>query len=132
MPNEIKALYNEALSVLDLSPKAAAALMRLAIQNLMPLIGADKGNLDKNIAKLVGEGLLLEVQQALDYCRVIGNNAVHPNELNLDDTPDMARAMFDMINFIVEEKIAKPKRVKELFDRLPSGALEAIEKRDGK
>lgn len=132
MPDEIKSLYNEALSVLDLSPKAAAALMRLAIQNLMPFIGADKGNLDKSISKLVSEGLPLKIQQALDYCRVIGNSAVHPNELNLDDTPDMAHAMFNMINFIVEKKIAEPKRVEEFFGRLPSGAKEAIEKRDGK
>ncbi|MBV5279598.1 MAG: DUF4145 domain-containing protein [Campylobacteraceae bacterium] len=132
MPIDIKSLYNEALSVVDLSPKASAALLRLAIQNLMPLIGANIGKLDKDIAKLVSEGLPEEIQQALDYCRVIGNNAVHPNELNLDDTPEMAHAMFEMINFIVEEKIAKPKRVKELFSRLPTGAIEAIEKRDKK
>lgn len=132
MPDEIKSLYNEALSVVDLSPKASAALLRLAIQNLMPLIGANIGKLDKDIAKLVSEGLPQEIQQALDFCRVIGNNAVHPNELNLDDTPEMAHAMFEMINFIVEEKIAKPKRVKELFSRLPTGAIEAIEKRDKK
>lgn len=132
MPNEIKALYDEALSIIDLSPKASSALLRLAIQNLMPLIGANIGKLDKDIAKLVSEGLPEEIQQALDFCRVIGNNAVHPNELNLDDTPEMAHAMFEMLNFIVEEKIAKPKRVKELFARLPTGALEAIEKRDKK
>lgn len=132
MPESIKSLYDEALSVVDLSPKASAALLRLAIQNLMPLIGANIGKLDKDIAKLVSEGLPQEIQQALDFCRVIGNNAVHPNELNLDDTPEMANAMFEMLNFIVEEKIAKPKRVKELFARLPTGALEAIEKRDKK
>lgn len=132
MPNEIKALYDEALTIIDLSPKASAALLRLAIQNLMPLIGANTGKLDKDIAKLVSEGLPKEIQQALDFCRVIGNNAVHPNELNIDDTPEMAHAMFEMLNFIVEEKIAKPKRVKELFARLPAGALTAIEKRDKK
>lgn len=132
MPESIKSLYDEALSIIDLSPKASSALLRLAIQNLMPLIGANIGKFDKDIAKLVSEGLPQEIQQALDFCRVIGNNAVHPNELNLDDTPEMAHAMFEMLNFIVEEKIAKPKRVKELFARLPTGALDAIEKRDKK
>lgn len=57
--------------------------------------------------------------EALDYCRVIGNNAVHPNEINLDDTPEMVHTMFEMINFIVEEKIAKPKRIKDMFNKLP-------------
>ena len=132
MPEEIKSLYMEALSVIDLSPKASSALLRLALQNLMPLIGANTGKINEDIAKLVREGLPEEIQQALDYCRVIGNNAVHPNELNLDDTPEMAHAMFEMINFIVEEKIAKPKRIKELFSKLPTGAKEAIDKRDKK
>lgn len=132
MPEEIKSLYMEALSVIDLSPKASSALLRLALQNLMPLIGANTGKINEDIAKLVREGLPEEIQQALDYCRVIGNNAVHPNELNLDDTPEMAHAMFEMINFIVEEKIAKPKRIKEFFSKLPTGAKEAIDKRDKK
>ncbi len=132
MPEEIKSLYIEASSVLDLSPKAGAALMRLALQNLMPLIGANIGKLDKDIAKLVADGMPAEIQQALDYCRVVGNNAVHPNELNLDDTPDMVTTMFEMINFIVEEKIAKPKRIAEMFSKLPKGAIDSITKRDSK
>ncbi len=132
MPEEIKSLYNEALSVIDLSPKSAGALLRLAIQHLMPLIGANTGKLDKDIAKLVSEGLNEQIQQALDYCRVIGNNAVHPNEINLDDTPDMVHTMFEMINFIIEEKIAKPNRIKEIFKKLPVGAIASIEKRDNK
>lgn len=132
MPEEIKSLYNEALSVVDLSPKSAGALLRLAIQHLMPLIGVNTGKLDKDIAKLVSEGLNEQVQQALDYCRVIGNNAVHPNEINLDDTPDMVHTMFEMINFIIEEKIAKPNRIKEIFKKLPLGAIASIEKRDNK
>lgn len=132
MPEKIKSLYDEALSVVDLSPKAAGALLRLAIQHLMPLIGANTGKLDKDIAKLVSEGLPEQVKQALDYCRVIGNNAVHPNEINLDDTPKMAHTMFEMINFIVEEKIAKPNRIKEMFNKLPAGAIASIEKRDAK
>lgn len=132
MPEKIKSLYDEALSVVDLSPKAAGALLRLAMQHLMPLIGANTGKLDKDIAKLVSEGLPEQVKQALDYCRVIGNNAVHPNEINLDDTPEMAYTMFEMINFIVEEKIAKPNRIKEMFNKLPAGAIASIEKRDAK
>lgn len=132
MPEEIKTLYIEASSVLDLSPKAGAALMRLALQNLMPLIGANIGKLDKDIAKLVADGMPEQIQQALDYCRVVGNNAVHPNELNLDDTPEMVTIMFEMINFIVEEKIAKPKRIAEMFSKLPKGAIDSITKRDSK
>lgn len=70
------------------------------------------------------------IQQALDICRVVGNNAVHPGELDIKDTPEIAQQLFKMINFIVEDRITKPKEVQELFAQLPSGAVEAIAKRD--
>ena len=70
------------------------------------------------------------VQQALDYCRVIGNNAVHPGEINIDDDPNVAHSMFEMINFIVEDRITRPKKIAELYSALPEGAIKAVKKRD--
>lgn len=70
------------------------------------------------------------VQQALDYCRVVGNNSVHPGEINLNDTPEIAYSLFEMVNFIVEDRIARPKQVQALYNQLPQGARNAIEKRD--
>ena len=74
----------------------------------------------------------MEVQQALDYCRVIGNNGVHPGEIELNDNPEITNSLFEMINFIVEDRISRPKKVAELYNILPKGALEAVEKRDAK
>jgi hypothetical protein len=70
------------------------------------------------------------VQQALDYCRVVGNNSVHPGEINLNDTPEIANSLFEMVNFIVEDRIARPKQVQALYGQLPQAARDAIEKRD--
>jgi hypothetical protein len=78
----------------------------------------------------VKKGLPVEVQQALDYCRVVGNNGVHPGEIELTDNPKIAHSLFEMINFIVEDCIARPKKVAELYGKLPQGALKAVEKRD--
>jgi len=100
------------------------------VQKLLPELGEKGGNINTDIASLVTKGLPTEVQQALDYCRVVGNNAVHPGELNLDDTPDVAHNLFSMINFIVDDRISRTKRVKEFYEKLPSAAREAIEKRD--
>ncbi len=132
MPEECIVEYNEARDIVARSPKAAAALMRLGIQKLTAVIGEEGSNINDDIGSLVKKGMPVEVQQALDYCRVIGNNAVHPGELNIDDDPNIAHSLFEMMNFIVEDRITKPKKIDELYNVLPKGALKAVEKRDEK
>jgi hypothetical protein len=61
---------------------------------------------------------------------VVGNNAVHPGEINLNDTPDIAQNLFRMINFIVQDRITRPREVDELYNQLPEESRKAIEKRD--
>ncbi|MDO9221936.1 MAG: DUF4145 domain-containing protein, partial [Thiobacillus sp.] len=89
-------------------------------------------NINDEIGNLVKAGLPVEVQQALDYCRVIGNNAVHPGEISIDDDPSISYSLFEMVNFVVEDRITKPKKIAELYRKLPQGALTAVEKRDSK
>ncbi len=132
MPKECQSEYNEARDIVARSPRAASALLRLLIQKLMPILGEKGKNINDDISNLVSKGLPVQVQQALDYCRVIGNNAVHPGEINLNDTPDIAVNLFGMINFIIDDRITRPKEIQKLYDQLPDGARKAIEKRDGK
>jgi len=122
--------YNEARDIVYRSPRAAAALLRLCLQKLMQELGEQGKNINDDIGSLVKKGLPIEVQQALDYCRVIGNNGVHPGEIELTDNPDISHSLFEMINFIIEDRISRPKRVASLYSILPEGALKAVEKRD--
>ena len=130
LPESCIADYDEARDIVARSPKAGAALLRLVLQNLMVELGEKGKNINEDIASLVKKGLPIEVQQALDYCRVVGNNSVHPGEIIIDDDPSIAHSLFEMINFIVEVRIAQPKKVAELYNILPEGALKAVEKRD--
>ncbi len=93
-------------------------------------LGEKGKNINDDIASLVKKGLPVFVQQSLDFCRVVGNNAVHPLEISLDDTPETALAFFDTLNIIVESQIAMPRRIAEQYEQLPEGARAAIEKRD--
>ena len=66
----------------------------------------------------------------MDVLRVVGNNAVHPGQIELKDDKATALKLFDALNLVVERLISTPKKIGELFQGLPDGALEQIEKRD--
>ena len=131
LPEEIKADYEEARSILTLSPRGAAALLRLAIQKLCRHLGETGKNLNKDIANLVKKGLPAKIRQSLDIVRVIGNNAAHPGRIDLKDDTETASRLFQLVNLIADEMISQPKQVDELYTRLPQSQREAIAKRDG-
>ena len=130
MPPEIKADYTEAALIVNKSPRGAAALLRLAIQKLIVHLGGTGQNLNDDIAALVKKGLPVQVQQALDVVRVIGNSAVHPGQIDTNDA-EVAAQLFPLINVIVEYQISLPSRINDLYSSLPEGARAAISKRDG-
>jgi hypothetical protein len=132
LPSEIARDYDEASSILDLSPRGAAALIRLAIQKLSKHLGQPGKNINDDIKALVANGLDPRVQKALDAVRVIGNNAVHPGHIDLRDDRATAESLFRLLNLIAEKMITEPKHVNEVYDALPEEARKAIEKRDGK
>jgi hypothetical protein len=61
--------------------------------------------------------------------RVVGNNAVHPGQIDLKDDKAMALNLFALLNLIVERRLTVQKRIDELYKGLPEGARAAIEKR---
>jgi len=130
MPEAIRADYEEASNIVSKSSRGACALLRLSVQKLCEELGYTSGNINKDIGKMVEDGLPVQIQQALDVVRVVGNNAVHPGELSKEDVDGIAMAIFYLINEIIEDRIAKPKRIAELYKKLPTGALDAIQRRD--
>ncbi len=132
MPYDVREDFVEAREIVNVSPRGAAALLRLSLQKLTIHLGEKGENLNSDIANLVKKGLPEKIQQALDAIRVIGNNAVHPGQIDLNDNQDTAITLFELINLIIEVMIAQPKRVASVYNNLPQSALDAINKRDGK
>jgi hypothetical protein len=130
MPDDVKADYVEARGICNLSPRGAAALLRLAIQKLCKYLGESGANINTDIGALVKKGLPVQIRKALDVVRVSGNNAVHPGELDLGDKPEVVTALFGLVNLIVDNRIAEPRRIDALYGALPSGARDGIDKRD--
>lgn len=131
MPEDVKADYLEAREVAHASPRAAAALLRLGIEKLCKRLGGEGKSINADIGALVKKGLPVEVQQALDVVRVVGNNAVHPGELSVDDVAAVSDSLFGLVNFIVENQITQRNAIKSMFTALPEGAQAAVAKRDG-
>ena len=132
MNEQIKADYIEAGTVFSDSPRAAAALLRLALQKLCRQLGEKGENINEDIKKLVAKGLNPLVQKSLDALRITGNNAVHPGEINLEEEPEKVLKLFDLLNFIANKMITEPREIESFYSALPDGALDAVKKRDGK
>ena len=132
MPDDSAKWYNEARSIVNKSPAGACALLRLSLQCLMPHIGGEGKNINNDIATLVKKRLSDKIQQALDTCRVIGNEAVHPGQIDFDDTPEIANTIFKCLNFIVDEMISKPREIESAFEDLPDDKKKHINDRDKK
>ena len=132
LPDDIRADYLEASSILDDSPRGAAALLRLCIQKLCKSLGESGQNINHDIKSLVEKGLDVRVQQALDVVRVVGNHAVHPGQIDLRDNRATATNLFDLVNLVTEIMISQPMHVHKMYDNLPKSDRDSIERRDQK
>jgi len=132
LPEGIIKDFEEARDIVGLSPRGAAALLRLCIQKLCIFLGEKGKNIDEDIASLVKKGLNPLVQKSLDIVRVIGNEAVHPGVIDLNDDRDTANELFDLVNSMADQMISHPKSVQELYGKLPETKRKAIEERNGK
>ncbi len=132
LPDDIRRDYDEAGTILNASPRGASALLRLAIQKLCVHLGEPGKNINDDIGALVAKGLSVTVQRALDAVRVVGNNAVHPGNIDMTDNREAAEILFRLVNLITEKMISEQKHVDEFYQGLPEGIRLEIERRNQK
>lgn len=131
MPESVRRLYEEAGLIYNKSPRAACALLRLAVDQLCRELGEPNENINNNIGFLVKKGLSLNIQKALDTVRVIGNKAVHPGQIAIDvDDVNTAKMLMRLLNMIVKSLITEPRELEEVYGLLPKSTREAIKRRD--
>jgi hypothetical protein len=130
MPSDVRADYEEARTILNASPRGAAALLRLALQKLCAHLGEAGKDINKDIGQLVTKGLPVRIQQALDIVRVVGNESVHPGELDMRDDRDTVMSLLRLINVIIEDRITQPRQIAEMYKTLPPAKADGIAIRD--
>jgi hypothetical protein len=129
-PTDILEDYEEAATLLFHSPRACAALLRLSTEKVVRHLEPSCKDLNDGIKTLVEKGLPELLQKSLDSLRVVGNNAVHPGQMDAKDSQAVALELFDAFNLVVEYTIAQPTKIKELYEKIPDGAKAAIDRRD--
>lgn len=114
--------YNEACLILNLSPKASAALSRRCLQSILrDKAGVKKGDLANEIQQVIdGKTLPSHLSESIDAIRNIGNFAAHPLkstatgeiiEVEVGEAEwllDVLEALFDF--YFVQPAILKAKR----------------------
>lgn len=131
MSAPVRAIYEEARAVASASPRAAAALLRVAVEMLVDHLEPGKAKLNSKIGKLVERGLDPQIQQMLDTVRVFGNEGgAHSGKINMNEQPEVLGMLMFCVNTIVEGMITYPKRIAEVYSTLPVEQRKGIEDRD--
>jgi hypothetical protein len=117
MPEEVREVYLEARRTLDASPRAASALLRLAIQGLISHLG-ETDDIAESLEYLNRRGLDEKIQVALRQVRMVGEGAVEPGMIDSGDGEETARVLFEILNLIVDALMVQPRRVDEMLGKL--------------
>lgn len=115
VPPSLSGDYRESAAVLDVSPKASAALSRRCLQNtIRQVTHIQRPNLVDEIEELSGTGLIsARLAGELDAVRKIGNFAAHPLKdtqtgMVLDVEPGEAEWTLDLLDRLFDELIVQP------------------------
>jgi hypothetical protein len=124
MPPQIRELYEEARGVLPASPRASAALLRVALEGLLEEAGYRQGRLADRLEKARKDSKLSKnTYELAETLRYAGNAAVHYEPWKIDPSQgeedrEMVYRLFVFVNDVTEELIAEPRRNREAARKL--------------
>ena len=132
MPKKIQEIYSEARNIIQFSPRASCVLLRLCVEEICDDVQAKGNDLNEKIAYLVSQGLHKRIKDSLDAVRVIGGQAAHPLQLQINEKPEIAEILFKLINTISSWAYTEKKELDVIDKLIPRSKKEAIRKRDKK
>ena len=134
MPDELSEDYEEAQAVAGISPRSAAALLRLLLEKLCKMYLSESHpkitKLNNMIGLLVQEGAPEYIQKTCDILRVTGNETVHAGIIDIRDNPKSVNILFELVNIVADYFHMKHKEIPKLYEELPDKKLKEIEIRD--
>ena len=132
VPKKFSDDYGEGCIVLADSPKAAAALGRRCLQNLLrEVAGVKPGNLANEIQEVIDSGKLpSDLNESIDAVRNIGNFAAHPLKSQhsgeiLDVLPGEAEWTLDVLEDLFDFYFVRPAQRKKKRDELNAKLVDA-------
>lgn len=116
MPEDVKAIFIEALSIANKSPRAACALLRLCTEKLCLHLGA---NQHKNLAEKIKEiSTNPDVINLLEACRIAGNKAVHPALVDITENDViLVKNLAKFINLVITTTITTQRLAEDIKNR---------------
>lgn len=114
MPEKAREIFCEAQAVIGKSPRASCALLRMCLEVLVNELNGKGKNLYERIESL---NLPPELNEVFKACRIIGNQAAHPGEINFDpqEGKDLANKLSGFINLIVSFLISPKIQAKKIL-----------------
>jgi hypothetical protein len=131
-PDFVRELWDEARQVAALSPRSAAALLRLALQLLLDHLQPGHKTIDAAIAAAYANDTPGGIVMAMDYVRVTGNGAVHDGQVQMDEDPEVVPALFELLRYIVDDTLVKMAKANRLHASLPADKLAGIAQRNAR
>lgn len=122
MPENVKKIYEEARKVGIFSLRAAAALLRVALEELCAHLGEKDGTLYEKITNLKEKRLSKKAIESLHIVRIFANEGgSHSGQIDLEhkDNEGVVDKLFMLVNLIVEKTISEQKTINKFLSEIP-------------
>ncbi len=134
MPEEVKRVFDSARLVSIHSPRAAAVLLRVALEIITLSLDETDPSLNKRIGNLKKKGVDDSVIKSLDIVRIIANEGgAHAGGIDLtgEDGRVVVNKLFLLVNYIVQMTIGVHAEIKhDLVSLVPEDKRKWAEDRD--
>ncbi|WP_437712436.1 DUF4145 domain-containing protein [Sorangium sp. So ce448] len=118
VPKPYRSDFDEAAAVLDISPKASAAISRRILQHVLrEELGITRRSLEREIDEFIARNdVPSTLKQAVDAVRTVGNFAAHPMKSTsigevLEVEPGEAAWLLDVLEALFDFVFVQPKRL---------------------